>query len=190
MWLLGILFSVLALSGEGRLCCKMDGSNLMAIMLVGVWLYILFFFYYKCIHFLIRLRVREKNIPLKIQQYLFNQFLIEKVLVCLLFNVPAKACFTLILRPFVRAFLPLSTERKVRSHTISHRIKERKTAVRCSYDYLTSHARLPQDGHAKVTRLSQDKTIRRTVPALQPCGYSAIFIYSRTFRSILVAALR
>ena len=41
--------------------------------------------------------------------------------------------------------------------------------VRCSYDYLTSNERLPQDSHAKVTRLSQDKTIRRTCPALQPC---------------------
>ena len=29
--------------------------------------------------------------------------------------------------------------------------------------------RLPQESHAKVTRLSQDKTIRRTCPALQSC---------------------
>ena len=28
------------------------------------------------------------------------------------------------------------------------------------YDYLTSHSRLPQDGHAKFARLSQDKAIR------------------------------
>ena len=66
---------------------------------------------------------------------------------------------------------------------ISHGITECKTAVRCSYDNLTSHARLQQEVHAKFTRLSQDKTIRHMVPALQPCGHCA-------FRSILAAALR
>ena len=45
----------------------------------------------------------------------------------------------------------------------------RKAAVRCSYDYLSSNERLPQASHAKITRLSQDKKIRRTCPALQPC---------------------
>ena len=83
--------------------------------------------------------------------------------------VIAKACFTLIVRPFGRAFLSWVTERRGREtdrrqfHTESHL---RKAAVRCSYDYLTSNLRLPQ---AKVTRLSQDKTIRCTCPALQPC---------------------
>ena len=57
---------------------------------------------------------------------------------------------------------------------------QRKAAVRCSYDYLTSHARLPQYGNAKFARLSQDKAIRRTVPALYPCGHRAILSCSRT----------
>ena len=67
---------------------------------------------------------------------------------------------------------------------------ERKAAVRCSYNYFTSHARLPQDGHAKFVRLSQDKVIRLTVPAPQPCVHCAIFSCSHMFHSILATALQ
>ena len=53
-----------------------------------------------------------------------------------------------------------------------------------------SHARLPQDGRAKFARLSQDRAIPRTVPALQPCSHCAIFSCGHTFRSIPAAALQ
>ena len=63
--------------------------------------------------------------------------------------------------------------------------KERKAAVRCSYD-----ARLRQDGHTKFARLSQDNAVRRTVPALQPCGHCVIFSCSHMFRRILATTLQ
>ena len=44
---------------------------------------------------------------------------------------------------------------------------ERKAAVRCSYYYLTSNERLPQDIHAKVTRLLLKPVSH------QPCGSRA-----------------
>ena len=58
---------------------------------------------------------------------------------------------------------------------------QRKAALRCSYDYLMSHA-----------RLSQDKAIRHTVPAvptLRPCGQCVMFSCSHMLHSIFAAAL-
>ena len=39
-------------------------------------------------------------------------------------------------------------------------------------------------------KISQHKTIRRTVPAMQPCSHCVTFSCRHTFHSILVAALR
>ena len=98
-----------------------------------------------------------------------------------------------IVRPFVRAILPRMTEQRDREEITDNYaqfVTERKAAVHNSYEYLVSLARQPQDGHAKFARLSQHRTILNTAPALQPCGHCAIFSCSRTFRSILVAALQ
>ena len=78
----------------------------------------------------------------------------------------------------MRAFLPRVTERRDRGADRRQFYTESQN-VGQPYDYLTSHA----DVHVEYTRLSQDKTIRLTVSALQPCGHCA-------FRSILAAALR
>ena len=67
--------------------------------------------------------------------------------------------------------------------------KERKVVAQCPM-IISSHARLPQDGHAKFARLSQYKAIRHTDPALEPCGHCANFSCSCTFCSILAAALQ
>ena len=80
----------------------------------------------------------------------------------------AKACFTLIcLCDFCHRPQNIETVRQIADNfTQNH--TERNGAVQCLNDYLMSHARLPQDGHAKFERLSQDKTICHPVPALQP----------------------
>ena len=52
---------------------------------------------------------------------------------------------------------------------------ECKATVRCSYDYLTSHARLLQDGHANFARLSQDKCYFVQFPH---CSRAAIVRFS------------
>ena len=83
----------------------------------------------------------------------------------------SKACFTLIVRPFDRAIVSWVTERGGREadrrqfHTKSLTLGSHTLFVRLSLVM----ERLPQDSHAKCTRLSQDKTKRRTCPALQPC---------------------
>ena len=54
-----------------------------------------------------------------------------------------------------------------------------------SYDYLTSHARLLQDGHAKFARLSQDKAIRRTVFPQQPTAIVRFSVVVVRFEAFL-----
>ena len=104
-----------------------------------------------------------------------------------------KACFTFILRPFVRANLLWATEHRDREadcrqfRTESHRTEGSCTML---YNYLPSHGRLPKDGHAEFARLLQDKAISRTVPTLQLCDHCAIFSCSCTFCSIFAVALQ
>ena len=68
-------------------------------------------------------------------------------------KVSGKACFTLIVRPFV-AFLPRGREREAgRRHFYTGSQNVRPTNdvrmnERCLYDYLTPHGRQPQDGQA------------------------------------------
>ena len=85
--------------------------------------------------------------------------------------------------------LPHTCNICISKYTQNH--TEPKAALRCPYNYLTSLARLPQNGHEKFARLLQDKGTHCTVPSLQLCHhYYAIFCCSRTFHSILTTALQ
>ena len=99
-----------------------------------------------------------------------------------------KACFTLIVPPFVRAFLPQVTERRDRE--ADHRqFHTESQNVRQPYDVRTIISRHMQGCPKMVMQNLQDcRKTKRYVVRFPLCS-RAIFRCSRTFRSILAAAL-